>query len=303
MDSVLEGVYSINAGQTWNPLFGEPGSGLPVSPILLDPNTHMPTVPYLEASNPTLAFDRSENFYVVESQHNSGGSSGSIVMMKFNFAGDSPTAAIITTPQNGTVPYRVLYQWLPADDFAIDPTVQVDSNLPSFVEIRRQGTRRDRSRFGQRVCKLGGGCRPTGWKSAGAAFNPNPIYLTISSDGGKTFSTLGLMNTSTTTTLWSPTASVTTCRRSWSARAGYPMKAEFPGMSGVPGGEVTATWNNSGTNENEIMTNTVAPGHAYQFTGPGGDINPGTKTAPTITSFPETISIPASDLNAWTISL
>ena len=45
VQSILEGVYTINAGQTWTPLFGEPGTGLPVNPILMDPNTD-PTDPF-----------------------------------------------------------------------------------------------------------------------------------------------------------------------------------------------------------------------------------------------------------------
>ena len=90
LQTILEGAYTINAGQTWTPLFGEPGSGLPVNPILADPNTDMPVLPYLQVTNPSVGFDRSENFYILDSYHNSGGTSGAIVLQKFNFSGDAP---------------------------------------------------------------------------------------------------------------------------------------------------------------------------------------------------------------------
>jgi subtilisin-like proprotein convertase family protein len=297
VDSVLEGVYTINAGQTWTPLFGEPGSGLPVAPILLDPNTFNPTVPYLQVSNPSLAFDRNDNFYIVESQHNAGGTSGAIVMLKFSFSGDSPTGSIITTPQSGTAPYRVLYQWLPADDFAIDPTVQVDSNLPSFVDPTT-GEQQTDPNSGNVYVSWAGVVVPPAGNPLGAAFNPNPIYLTVSSDGGKTFSPVNLMNTSTTTTPYGPTAQRDDVPQIVVSQGRLPSESGIPGDTGIPGGEVTVSWDNFGANQNELMTNTIAPGHAYQFTGSGGIINPGTKAGATITSFPQAISIPASDINS-----
>jgi len=295
VQSVLEGVYTINAGQTWTPLFGEPGSGLPISPILLDPNTLNPTVPYLQASNPTVAFDRSENFYIVESQHNAGGSSGAIVLQKFSFTGDSPTAAIISTPQSGTAPYRILYQWLPPDDFAIDPTVQVDSNFPSFVDPTTGDLQTDPN-SGNVYVAWGGVVNPQAGNPLGAGFNPNPIFLTASSDGGKTFTPVGLANTTAALApyYYGPTAERDAVPQIVVSQGRLPNESGQQGDAGVPGGQVTVAWDDFGVNQNQIMVNTISAGHSYQFNSPSpaGIINFGA-----ITRFSQTISIPANDLN------
>jgi len=250
VQSVLEGVYTINAGQTWTPLFGEPGSGLPISPILLDPNTLNPTVPYLQASNPTVAFDRSENFYIVESQHNAGGSSGAIVLQKFSFTGDSPTAAIISTPQSGTAPYRILYQWLPPDDFAIDPTVQVDSNFPSFVDPTTGDLQTDPN-SGNVYVAWGGVVNPQAGNPLGAGFNPNPIFLTASSDGGKTFTPVGLANTTAALApyYYGPTAERDAVPQIVVSQGRLPNESGQQGDAGVPGGQVTVAWDDFGESE------------------------------------------------------
>ena len=292
VQSVLEGAYTINGGQTWTPMFGEPGSGLPVSPILLDPNTTNPTIPYTLASNPTEAFDRNENFYILESQHNLGGSSGAIVLQKFSFTGDSPVAAVLSTPQNGNATYRVLYQWLPPDDFAIDPTIQVDSNFPSFVDPTTGDLQTDPNSGNVYVSWAGVVVPPAG-NPLGAAFNPNPIFVAASSDGGKTFTSVGIANS----TSYGPTAERDAVPQIVVSQGRLPNESGQQGDAGVPGGQVTVAWDNFGTNQNQIMVNTISAGHSYQFNGPGGIINPGTITSSTITRFSQTISIPANDVN------
>ena len=64
---VLEAAYSVNGGQSWLPLLGEPtnGNGIPADPELLDPTTSGPTVPYKYVTTPSLGFDDSGNFYIL----------------------------------------------------------------------------------------------------------------------------------------------------------------------------------------------------------------------------------------------
>ncbi len=293
VQAILEGVYTINAGQTWTPLFGEPGTGLPVNPILLDPNTTMPTIPYTLVSNPTAAFDRNENFYILDSYHNLGGTSGAIVLQKFNFSGNAPIADTFSTPQTGSnTPYRILYQWLPPDDYAIDPMVQVDSNFPSFVDPTTGDLQTDPDSGNVYVSWAGVVVPPAG-NPLGAAFNPNPIFVAASSDGGKTFTPVGLTNTSA----YGPTAERDALPQIVVSQGRLPNESGLQGDAGVPGGEVTVSWDDFGTNQNQIMVNTISPGQSFEFNGTGGIINPGTKAGSTITRFSQTISIPANDLN------
>ena len=294
VQSILEGVYTINAGQTWTPLFGEPGTGLRVNPILIDPNTGpMNPIPYTLVSNPTTAFDRNENFYILDSYHNLAGSSGAIVLQKFNFSGNAPIATTFSTPQTGSnAPYRILYQWLPPGDYAIDPTVQVDSNFPSFVDPTTGDLQTDPNSGNVYVSWAGVVVPPAG-NPLGGAFNPNPIFVAASSDGGKTFTPVGLTNTSA----YGPTAERDATPQIVVSQGRLPNESGQQGDPGVPGGEVTVSWDDFGANQNQIMVNTISPGHSYQFNGPGGIINPGTMTSLTITRFSQTISIPANDLN------
>jgi len=299
VQSILEGVYTINGGQTWTPLFGEPGTGLPVNPIILDPNTLNPTIPYTLVTNPSTAFDRNENFYVVDSYHNLGGTSGAIVLQKFNFSGNAPVADTFSTPQTGSnAPYRILYQWLPPGDFAIDPTVQVDNNFPSFVDPTTGDLQTDPD-SGNVYVSWGGIVLPQAGNPLGAGFNPNPIFVTVSSDGGKSFSPVGITNITPALASYpyGPTAERDALPQIVVSQGRLPNESGQQGDAGIPGGEVTVSWTNFGTNQHEIMANTISPGHSYQFNGAGGVIVSGTQAGPTFTRFSQTISIPANDIN------
>ena len=61
IQGVLEAAYSVNSGQHWLPMLGEPtnGIGIPVDPELYDPATSGPTVPYKGVTSPSLGFDDS----------------------------------------------------------------------------------------------------------------------------------------------------------------------------------------------------------------------------------------------------
>ena len=98
IQGVLEAAYSVNAGQSWLPLLGEPtnGLGIPSDPELLNPATSVPTVPFEFVSTPSLGFDDSGNFYILSEYSNAStpaaSSTGAVVLQKYGFTGSTPAA-------------------------------------------------------------------------------------------------------------------------------------------------------------------------------------------------------------------
>src|SRR3954454_1221566 len=74
---IVQGAYTTNGGQSW--------LSYSLNSVMLDPNTTNPTIPYTQVTDPSIGFDRNDNFYVSASFHNAGGNSGSIVLEKFAF--------------------------------------------------------------------------------------------------------------------------------------------------------------------------------------------------------------------------
>ena len=126
----IEGDYSIDGGKNWTPFF------VNNEPFLIDPNSP-PTSPYeyQQITNPSLDFDRNGNFYVLMEAH-TGSTSGSLILQKYNFAAGSPVVQRFKLPTQGNsaADYNLIYQWLPNDDQAILPTMNVDANVPSFTD-------------------------------------------------------------------------------------------------------------------------------------------------------------------------
>ena len=69
---------------------------------LTDPGTYLGdginnrSTPFLQITDPQVAFDRNHRFYVVESQHSdptAATTSGAIVLQRFDFSGSTPTQA------------------------------------------------------------------------------------------------------------------------------------------------------------------------------------------------------------------
>ena len=292
VQTVLEGAYTINGGQTWTPFNGEPGSGLPTAPFLPDPNTTMPTVPYLQQTNPNLGFDRNGNLYILDSYHNSGNTSGALVLQKYTFTGDALVPVRFKQAGGGTAPYNIVYQWLPADDVAIDPTLQVDSNVSSFTDPATGQVQTDPT-SGNVYVTWAGIIVPQAGNPLGAFFNPNPILMAASSDGGQSFSAQLPVNTSA----YGPTAERDSSPQVVVSQGRPAGQSGLTGDAGIPGGQVTVGWDDFGTNQNQVMANTIAPGRNYSFDGPSGLITPGTKAGPVATNFTQTVSIPSSGIS------
>lgn len=185
-ESVLKAAYSTDAGVQWNVLLGEPISGLPNAPIIYNPATNNPIVPYVNVSSPSLGFDDSGNFYILSEY--TGGSSRALVLQRYKFTGSTPTTVSFTTNANPTSyapsSAKVVYQWVSSgtDDQAYDPTMTVDDNLSTIPS----GVASPADPYSGDVY--------ISWASIDintaipiAPFNPNRITVEVSSDGGNNF--------------------------------------------------------------------------------------------------------------------
>ena len=84
-----------------------------------------------------------------------------------------------------------------------------------------------------------------------------------------------------------------------------PNESGQQGDAGVPGGEVTVIWDDFGTNQNQIMANTISPGHSYQFNSPAqpGSSMPEPKRGRRSQGSPRRFRFPPMTSTTWTISV
>ena len=288
----IEGEYTLNGGQTWAD-FGFPEVELP------DPNTFNPTYPYQQQTNPSIAFDRNGNFYLLVEQHNAAGTSGALVLEKFAFTGDTPVSERFTSGVNTGADYNIIYQWLPAGDQAYDPTLAVDDNLASFTDPTTGQVQTDGS-SGNVYIAWATGVVPPALETGDPFFNSQAIVLVSSSDGGTTFNGQDVVNTSG----YGPTLERDTDPQIVISEGRLPSESGLAGDAGIPGGQVTVGWADDGANQDQLMVNSIAPGKAYSFDGTTGLItgNKYPPTATTETNFPDTIDIPSSQIRSWTLS-
>lgn len=124
----LDGSYSVTGGVDWESL----GS---IRVGLLDPTSPINNLTaYPQATNPSVAFDRSGNFYTLHVEHDAANTRGALVLQKFTFASDSvgrPTIVAIDLDPNTFGNHRVLYEWFGADP-VLNPVIAVNNNLPFF---------------------------------------------------------------------------------------------------------------------------------------------------------------------------
>jgi subtilisin-like proprotein convertase family protein len=165
----ISGAYTTNGGTSWT-AFAVPGQ-------ITDPTTGGL---FAQATDPSVAFDRNENFYVVESQHSGDNSTGAIVISKWSVANNAVTASGIQD--------QVVYEWV--QDPAYTPMVAVDNNAPTFTD----------SQTHQTVTDALSGMVYAAWSTQNIAptnaanFNPNTIRVVGSANGGTTFTAQNFAN-------------------------------------------------------------------------------------------------------------
>ena len=241
----LDGAYSVDSGQTWSRL-GRIGQDLP------DPTTTNPTIPYAQQTNPSVGFDRSGNFYVLESQHNAGSTSGVIALEKYSFTAAVPSPVSITNsrptysffgvPSN----YNIVYQWVAASDAAVYPTMQVDQNVANFQDPTTGNVQSDPYSGDVYIAWAGIDIKPSLLTDL-TFYNPNRIKLIASSDGGNNFTGQAIVNNA--------------------GNFGTLERDSQPELAiNQNGGQVTVGWNDFGTlstaspPQSDLLANSVSPG-------------------------------------------
>ena len=177
----VDGAFSIDGGANWSSFTAS-------DRFVIDPPASTSTfVSYAQITNPSVAFDRSGNMYVLASYHNAGNTSGALILDTYNFLGSSPASTLFD---------HVVYQWVPASDAANSPTLAVDSNLASFTDPVTNNVQSDPYAAGAPnhpdanvyVAWASTDISPNQPNFYGySPFNPNRIQLAVSSDGGNTF--------------------------------------------------------------------------------------------------------------------
>ena len=301
---VIEAAYSTNAGQVWHPFQAEPTSTLPlpVSTEVLDPATTGPTVPYRYATDPSLGFDASDNFYMLAAYHNATdvatSSSGALVLQKYDFSGNTPSQVRFTGNLQGA-PYgfgsandfKIVYQWSSGSfDSAVHPTMQVDSNLPSFTDPVTGDTQTDPFSGDVYISWAGIDIKPSLVTNL-TLYNPNRIKLVVSSDGGNNFTGQAItsINSQQPDNDNGPTTERNTLPALTVSQGRLPNESGQGGDAGIPGGQVAVTWDNFG--DGHLMANTVSAGRNYSFGGAVDTIPWGATT-----DFPNTVSIPDDEI-------
>jgi subtilisin-like proprotein convertase family protein len=292
----VDAKFSLNGGQTWSTF--SPGQPSP-EVILGDPNTVNPVLPYQQQTNPSVAFDRNGNFYLLVDQHNGAGTSGALVLEKFAFTGDTPVQERFNNGVDKGLDFKVIYQWLPPGDQAFEPTMAVDDNVASFTDPTTGDVQTDPSSGNVYIAWATGTVAPA-VNTLGALFNPNTIAFVASSDGGQNFTAQQVVNTSA----YGPTAQRDSEPVIAISEGRLPSQSGQQGDAGVPGGQVTVGWADFGANQNQLMVNRIFPGKAFSFDGPlppfggiiTGNANPPTLT--TVTNFPVSISLTPAEIAA-----
>ena len=286
---VVRVAFSSDGGNTWQNS-GSPGF------FIGDPSTSNPVVPFQQAFNASVGFDRNDNAYVLYEQSNVAIASvapanGAFLLSKYNFSASTPVA---TSTNN------VVYEWEGGNDPGLFPTLAVDDTVANFTDVGADGVTRDQSNpnagniyvsweTSDTIPSIQGATNP-------GVFNANRIKLTSSSDGGQSFSPPQTMNTSNNNFAG---GKETTPRIAVSQ--GRAAGTNGPTDTGVAPGSVTVVWDDYNTGATAsppfdvIHTNTIRSGSfTTTITSAGGgiaDAGPGTPNAPSTTDFPVTVNI------------
>ena len=268
----VRGSYSIDGGASW--------AAFDIPLNLPDPvRTDNGLVRYHQATEPTVAFDRANNFYITYRQHASDNTTGAIVLQKYEFSGTTPASVASPNPSFTDV-YNVIYAWAtddlqapfddPAPDAAWSPTLAVNSNVVTYTDPDTGITITDSTIVTDPVTgnplfypvyvAFATNYGPTG---DGGTYNPNSIKLVASVDGGNTFTAEAYVNSNG--------------NRGRSSHATPRMvvsQGTFGGTGAAPG-QLTIVWDDFDFNDNNdaIKSNFIlSPGTGYRFEGTVGPI-------------------------------
>ena len=268
----VRGSYSNDGGITWTN-FNMPGD-------LTDPTIAPPAppVPLPQATDATVSWDRSRNFYVSYSEHKTDSSAGYIVLQRFNFGNNNPAQTLTNS---------IVYAW-DGSDTVFHPYVAVDSSLPVDPETN--------------ITDPNAGNVYVAWATTDTSpanftnFNANSVKEACLVEQGATFGPYKYLNTNT---FFGGTGTPAVTLPSIAISAGNPSK-------GIAAGQVTTVFDdfNSGATANpafdDIDVATMKNptfGQAFKANGgPVGDAIAGTNGAPdqpVVTTFTMPVNLPA----------
>ena len=270
--AIVEGAYSSDGGTNWN--------GIDVSDPILDAATidSTPPTPYTQVTSPSVGFDSQGNVYVLTLQ-TSGPADGALTLSKFNFSGATPQVDF----EN-----QVIERWLSTSDAVNSPVLAVDAGTypnSSPGGTPPPGVPQDNFANNVYIAWASTDIEPVNHDPyLGPGYNPNRAELLVSSDGGNSFSGETI-------------ASV-------GGNFG-PRDDSHPQLviNSNDSGQVTVAWDDFGTGAtasppfDELMSNIIQEGDSYEFTNPGGAIDPGLAGAqrapdiPVTTDFPVQVNI------------
>lgn len=240
--------YSTNGGATWTDMSGDVDYNLP------DPTTTSSTTVhyYVDATDPTVAFDGLGNFYLAYSEHGTSNASGSIVLDKFNFTYPSGQPNIVFID-------NVVYAWSSGTSAVVHPTMAIDADAPSYTSNGYTLTDPTVN------AATGQGPVYIGWATdfeipnAPAGYNPNAIQVIQSDDGGANFGPASYFNAG---------------ENAGSERDTYPQLAVSQGTIAtdshgnplVEPGQLTAVWDDFGTGSQASPTYDLISTNHYDLT-------------------------------------
>lgn len=169
----VNGSYSRDGGKTWTG-FALPGN---VNNFTIAPPA--PARPFAQTLDPSVAWDRNGNFYIVYSENTVGLSAGEIILHRYNFSGATPVRNLTTS----------IYTWV-TDDAAVHPYLAVDSSLSVDPD-----TGIPNPNAGNVYVAWSTILKEPDGRTPYVDFNPNSIWMVVSSDQGATFSPPRYLNT------------------------------------------------------------------------------------------------------------
>ena len=228
--SIVQGAYSINGGQSWT-------SFAAMGTLMSDWDTSNPVLPYDFATDASVGFDRNNNVYVLYAEHNDANTSGALIVRRFDFSGNAP-ALDTTLPNSGN---QVITRWDGVTDPAFSPMLAVDDNLSSFT---------DPSKPSYVQTDLNAGNVYVAWSqrdiiSTNPALTKSDIKVIGSSDGGHTFTTESYVNDDVHGGVRDPAPNILdnyTPRLVVSQGRPANPTVYGPGDQGVTGGQVSIIW-------------------------------------------------------------
>jgi subtilisin-like proprotein convertase family protein len=287
----IEGAFSTDGGVTWTPLTGSDSADAQID--FSQSQANGPIV-FTQNTDAHVAFDRSENFYILSSTHNDAGSVGVLDLQRFSFTGNGAPTQTMTNNR--------LYAWDATDsggaDTAQNPVLAVDSNLASFTDVNANGqTVTQTDPFAGDVY-LAWASTDTNTSPGIGNFDPNSIRMISSSDQGLTFTAPAYVNDDANA-------------NNGGSHSGFSRNVE-PAIAisqgnpttGVPGGQVTVVYDDyntipatTGQPYDQILAQTnLVGGSAQTVAGPTNTpinvapTNPAGGSIPTATN----ISIPVN---------